>query len=76
MSAKRIILKEWVEQVGVNEVAALLRVDRSAVRHWVNGRVLPMSWQMFHILELSKHRVDFNETILWHYSSANKKRIR
>lgn len=75
MAVKHITLKEWISDLGINEVAGLLRVERSGVRHWVAGKVLPTQSIMFKIRVLSKGLVDFNRTIDEHFSPSNKKRI-
>lgn len=78
MSSKRkqksVTLKEWIDELGIAEVAALLRADRTAVRNWRRGFVLPVSSAMGSIRKASKNRVDFNKTIDQHYAPENKKR--
>lgn len=72
MTKRMVSLCQWVEAIGVKDVAANLKLERSAVRHWLTGYAFPSQPVMAKIRILSKGRVDLNRSIDQHFSSSNK----
>ena len=73
MEAKKTMtLRKWIQLTGVNEVARATRADRSAVRHWARGYVLPRDEKKLIIRNLSNGAVTFDEMIERYFSKANK----
>jgi hypothetical protein len=62
-SRGKMSLEDWINEVGVAEVAKLFKVNESAVRHWKRGHCLPRTEQMRAIHQYSKGRVSYEEMI-------------
>jgi hypothetical protein len=71
---KAVPFKKWIDEITVNELASLMRVDRATVRHWRTGWVLPRDDQKLKIYVLSRGAVGLQKMIEDHYSEENKKR--
>lgn len=73
MGTKRLSLKDWINEVGIEFVAKELGCAESAVGHWRNGHCLPRTKQMARIKKLSGGRVTYDEMIETHIQlSASK----
>lgn len=75
MKQKKLSLRDWIHQVGVQELSKTLGVNESCVRHWSVGRVLPRSEQMHRIMELSKGAVTPTIMVRDHFKKTNKMRF-
>lgn len=56
-------LIKWINEIGVADVAKLLKTDPASVRHWRRGFCLPRSEQMVKINRYSKGKVSYAEMI-------------
>lgn len=54
---------EWIDARGVEEVARLLDVSVSTVRHWRVGHVFPQVAQMIQIKKLSRGVIGYDAII-------------
>jgi DNA-binding transcriptional regulator YdaS (Cro superfamily) len=61
--ANQITLKEWITRVGVEDVARLLKVNLSTVRHWARGYCPPKAEHMHLIKKFSKGAVSYESMI-------------
>ncbi len=67
-----LTLEEWINELGPNTVAKLMKVEPSAVRHWRRGYCLPRSEQMMRIHKFSRGRVTYAEMIESFYRGRAK----
>lgn len=63
MSHRKLCLRSWIDSRGVTEVAQLLEVDPSTVRHWRRGHCLPKDEQKLAIKKASRGAVSISEMI-------------
>lgn len=66
-------LREWIIKLGSDEVAKLLRVNRSAVTHWMRGANLPSDKLKQKIKLYSCGAVTYSEMIDTHFENLKKK---
>lgn len=67
-------LQDWINEIGIESVAKLLKVNAASVRHWRRGHCLPRTGQMYLIQRYSKGRVTYEEMInTYHESQKSKK---
>lgn len=74
VSPKSVTLKEWIDDVGVLEVARLTKVGVTSVRHWRRGFCLPRTEQMYLIMKYSKGTVSANDVIRTHHAPKTSRR--
>lgn len=63
MQKKNKTLAEWIDEKGAGNVAELLNVATSTVRHWRTGHALPKASQMQAIKKASKGVVSYEGII-------------
>lgn len=60
---KTVTLKDWINGIGVVEVAKLLGVQEATVRHWRRGANLPSDQLKQKIKKFSRGTVTYDEMI-------------
>lgn len=61
--AKKYTLTDWIEDVGVNQIASALVCERSTIRFWKRGDGLPTLRQMYKIVRISKGKLTYESII-------------
>lgn len=69
MSKPKLTLKDWIGKTGTSEVAKILDVAESTVRHWQRGHCLPNDRQKHAIRRASKGLVTYDTIIEPHFES-------
>lgn len=67
-----LTIEEWIDKLGVEEVSKVLGVERSTVRHWRRGFVLPRTDQMKQIKKYSHGAVTYASIIDGQNERKNK----
>lgn len=60
---KKLTFKEWINKHGTREIAKMLDVDPSAVRHWRDGFCYPTVKKMRIIKKITRGRIGYNQII-------------
>ena len=66
-------LKDFIDQVGQNEIAKELDVTQQAVSMWRNRGRIPMVKKIYHIVKMSKGLVSYAEVIEPYMKNQYKK---
>lgn len=74
MSVKQMSFREWIDEVGEEHIAKLLKVKVWTVRHWKSGRVLPTDDKKLKILKYNRGAFTLHQMVEAHYSPQNKRR--
>lgn len=59
----RLTFAEWIDQVGPERLARVLRVNRYSINHWKAGRCFPRVHQMRRIKELAQGAIGYDDII-------------
>lgn len=51
--------RDWINKIGVEELAQKLGVAESTVRHWRVGRSIPHAWVVLEIEKMSRGAITF-----------------
>ncbi len=69
----QLSLKDWINEVGVADVAKLLKIQDAAVRHWRRGANLPSDAMKQKIQKYSRGAVTYSTMIDGFFKARAKK---
>lgn len=67
-------LKAWIVELGEPAVAKLLRVNQSAVGHWLRGYCIPTATLQLKIMKITKGDLTPTKIVVDHFKRSNTKR--
>lgn len=59
----RITFEQWIDDLGIEEVAGLLKVHICTVYHWRAGRADPRVHHMRYIKKITKGKIGYEQMI-------------
>ena len=71
---KELSLRQFISDVGTQELAKALKINEATVRHWRSGLVLPRPRQMLQLMDISLGRITPTAIVQDHFKPTNKKR--